>query len=276
MLRLSRDRLIVALEPAAVSWVRLRGAWARQVTAKRSVAVNPALGKEPWNGAIAALHHEIGELQRERLRVTVVLSNHFVRYTMVPAANGARADEQLALARFQFTKVHGERAASWDVRLTVGPAGTPRLASAVQASLLEALKGCFPRPVRPRLTSVQPYLMSAFNFWRHRMAAEGTWLLLVEPDRACLAMFAGNTWTAVQNVRSSDAAPENWLSLLDREKLRSSLERVPGTVLTRSSVPAPAGLRASKDWNFVMLDPPALPGAPAAEHERYAIALHAA
>ncbi len=63
-------------------------------------------------------------LRRERMNVTVVLSNHFVRYAVVPfdsAVSGA-SEEELALARFHFTKIHGERAKGWEVRMSEGRA----------------------------------------------------------------------------------------------------------------------------------------------------------
>ena len=55
---------------------------------------------------------------RGRVDVTVVLSNHFVRYAVLPAQDGAATpEEELALARFQFAKIHGERAKGWEVRV---------------------------------------------------------------------------------------------------------------------------------------------------------------
>ena len=58
---------------------------------------------------------------------------------------GARSPrEELALARFHFAKVHGERANGWDIRVGAGARGAPRLASAVDAGLIEALRARFP------------------------------------------------------------------------------------------------------------------------------------
>ena len=90
-----------------------------------------------------------------KLDVTVVLSNHFARYTVVPPQVDATAEEELALARFHFAKIHGERARGWEVRISRAGDG-PRLACAIDASLLERLKACFPKGGKARLASVQP------------------------------------------------------------------------------------------------------------------------
>jgi hypothetical protein len=274
--RLWRDRLLVSLAPTAVSWVRLSRGLKPRVIGKRTIAVSGESTLEPWQGAVAVLQEEIEQLRRERLAVTVVLSNHFVRYAVVPRSDrSASADEALALGRFHFSKIHGERAAAWDVRLASGGGSKPSVASAVDKTLLDALKATFPPRGRAKLVSVQPYTMSAFNFWRRKIGHEGAWLLLVEPGTACLALIARNEWVTIQNVRSG-AASENWPALLDREKHRTSLPEVPTTVLTRSTIHASSALTARKDWHFVVLDAPVSPGMADDEAEAYAMALHAA
>jgi hypothetical protein len=277
VLRLSRDRLLVSLAPSTVSWVRLSGGFRPRVVSKHSLTVAGETGPEPWDGAVALLREEAEQLRRERLAVTVVLSNHFVRYTVVPPLDHASSrNEALALARFHFSKIHGERAAGWDVRLASPPSAKPTLASAIDSALLEALKACFPREGSAHLASVQPYTMSAFNFWRHKVGSDGAWLLLVEPGTACLAMLAGKDWATIQSVKSGYASSDNWPALLDREKHRVTTRSVPRIVLTRSTVPPSSALTARKDWHFIALEPPALPGITQGEREPYAMALHAA
>jgi hypothetical protein len=47
-------------------------------------------------------------------------------------------------------------------------------------------------------------------------------------------------------------------------------------VLARSRVPAKLDAETRREWQVLMLDPPALPGVPEAQLERYSMALHAA
>ena len=159
-----------------------------------------------------------------RLDVTVVLSNHFARYTIVAEQEDATAEEELALARFRFAKIHGERARGWEVRISRAGDG-PRLACAIDASLLERLKACFPKGGKARLASVQPALMAVYNAARKRIPREGAWLLLTEPGRSCLARVAPKGWGSVQNGPESD-----WERQIERERNRSG-EALPTVVL---------------------------------------------
>ena len=71
---------------------------------------------EPWRGALDDFRLKAAALRR-RVDVSVVLSNHFVRYALLPPQDAVTPEEELALARFQFTKIHGERVKSWEVRV---------------------------------------------------------------------------------------------------------------------------------------------------------------
>ena len=274
MSRLWPDRLLVSLEPGAVALARVTGGFKQQLIGKRVLECDPAFGTEPWQGAVAALGSALQSLRGERLRVTVVLSNHFVRYILVPFdAAAVSPSEELALARFHFAKVHGERANAWDIRVGAGARGEPRLASALDAGLIEALRAHFPRQGKPRLASVQPYLMSAFNLWG-RAIARDAWLLLIEPQRACCARLnARGDWQAVQAARGEFTTPEEWARLLDREGLRTGTPAAASTVLVHApGAGAPANGTANQ-WKFTSVALPALPGYLPREDTRLAMAL---
>ena len=212
MSRLFPERLLIALSPAEVSAVRWRGFPRRRVVATSRVACDAASGGEPWQGAVAALD----ALQDQGpCKVTVVLSNHFVRYAVVPWSDalGTPAEED-AYVRHHFVKIHGERAKTWRLRSSESAAGAPRLASAVDAGLIDALARRFPQGGRARLVSVQPQLMRKFNEWRGLVPAQGAWLVLAEADRACVALLAGGRWRTVQNGK------EPWLEQLERARYR--------------------------------------------------------
>jgi len=181
--------------------------------------------QEPWRGALEDLTRKVAAL-RGRADVTVVLSNHFVRYAVLPAQDGAAtAEEELALARFQFAKIHGDRAKAWDVRVSPEGEGA-QLACAIDTELLQGIKACFAKAGKARLASVQPFLMAAFNESRRRIPGEGAWLVLAERERTCLARVAARGWASVHNGRETDAE-----ELLERERSRASGERLPSLVL---------------------------------------------
>jgi hypothetical protein len=154
---------------------------------------------------------------KQPCKVTVVLSNHFVRYALVPWSDAlAGAAEEDAYVRHHFAKIHGERAKSWVLRSSEGPRGAPRLASAIDKDLLGEIKACFPAKGRARLVSVQPALMAGFNGVCGKFPAAGAWLVFADAERACVALHARGRWLAVQNARGS------WQELLERERHRSA------------------------------------------------------
>lgn len=220
------EPLVVRLAPAQIA-----------VGAKR-YPCDPAYGTEAWHGALQALKG----IKFQRSRVTVVLSNHFVRYALVPWSGAlATPSEEEAYLRHYFAKIHGERAKAWLFRASEARRGEPRLASAVDAELVAAIRALFPKGGAARLVSVQPALMHVFNGARGAMPQPGgAWLVIAEPDRACVALHADGAFRAVQNAKGE------WRTLLERERFRAPHEgTLPDLVLL-----AGAAAPADGDWKF--------------------------
>ncbi len=277
MLRLWPSRLLVSLASTGVSWLRLGSAVKPRVLARRTIRLDSEFGAEPWQGAVEALRLEADSWRVSPASVTIVLSNHFVRYLVVPQNKGVSGiEEEFALARYHFARVYGEPSRAWDVRLSGAGTTGPRIACAIDPGLLKALHGCFPREKVSRLQSVQPLLMSAFNFWRRQFPSSGTWFLLVEAERACLALVTGQTWTSVQNVRGHYPDPEAWVTLLDRERWRTNMEHVPDTVLVHAPQLPAARMAGLRGWKLLGLQTPPFKGLSAIEQSEYAAALTAA
>jgi len=107
---------------------------------------------------------------------------------------------------------------------------------------VEALKAAFPKNGKAKLVSVQPELMEAANRWRQAIPAAGAWLVLAEPERACIALHAAQGWRSVQNAKG------DWFNLLDRERyrLQDADSEVPSLVLL-CGTKAPAN---ADGWEF--------------------------
>ena len=116
---LSRDRVLIGLEPRAVHAVRLKTHEKRSASGAWPDALKEVLAG--WT----------------RAEATVVASNRLVRYVVVPRTAGVSGEaEETALARHHFTRVYGERARDWDVRYS----RESGLASAIDAELVEGLR----------------------------------------------------------------------------------------------------------------------------------------
>lgn len=276
MSRSWRDRLLIGLSPSELSLVRVKGLLRPRVVSKTVVPCDPAFGSESWHGAAAVLRDEAARFSDDALDVTLVLSNHFVRYTLVPWNDAlASAAEERAFARHCFVKIHGERSKAWTLSLSEEASGAPRIASAIDTALLDAIRACFPPDSRARLVSVQPSLMTAVNFWCRSAVQSGAWLLIAEPERACLALHGEGHWQTVQNTKGSYGTPEDWGELLDRERLRTpSAEGV-----TKVLVHAVDGIATSGPqgglWQFEPLSLPAMQGYSPLEDTRFTMALAA-
>src|SRR5438477_8405084 len=110
VLRLSSDRILIALAPDSLALLRVSGGARPRVSEKLTIACDPALGTAPWQGAAAALGELASETRDANAAVTVVLSNHFARFILVPWSEGlGNAEEEAAFVRYCFAKVHGER-----------------------------------------------------------------------------------------------------------------------------------------------------------------------
>ena len=110
MLRSWRERLLVGVSPSELTLVRMSGALRPRVTTKQATHCDPAFGSEPWHGAVAMLKDAAERLRGEALDLTIVLSNHFVRYALIPWNDAlASTAEELAYARHCLAKIHGER-----------------------------------------------------------------------------------------------------------------------------------------------------------------------
>lgn len=268
---LPRPRVLIGLSPAAATLARLDGGLKPRLVAKRALDCDPAVAGDPWAGAAAALPALAAELKDLRCDVTVVLSNHFVRYALVPASDTLKGgDEETAFARYCFAKVHGDRAKAWEVRLSAADGSSSRVASAIDSGLLAAIRACFPPDGRARLVSVQPYLMAAFNRSDARKGRHSGWLLLVEPQRACLACIEGGRWTAVRSVKGDYDAPALWTELLDRERYVAGSSAEADVTVHAPAASTPA---ASGAWRFRVLPGPALEGSSASDDRRLAMAL---
>src|SRR3954463_14363546 len=196
--RLFPQKLQLRLSPGEI---RVRG---------ERIACDAAYGSEAWHGALEKLE----ALQLGKARVAIELSNHFVRYALVPwtEALSTPAEEEVYV-RHHFAKIHGERAKGWAVRASEAAPGAPRLASAVDGALIVTLKKVFAAK-KAKLASIQPLLMARFNAARGALPRDGAWLVIAEPERACIALHGGRSWRTVQNAKGP------WRATLQRERHR--------------------------------------------------------
>ena len=206
------DRLLVAHRP--------RG-FRQGLMATTTVPVpGSSEGSAGWEPAAAALEaHLAANPQWRGASLRIILSNHFVRYVLVPWSDDlSNEKEHLVLARRHFAVTHGPVAKNWAIRMSLDRPGESHVASALDESLMSRLT-LAAAASHTRLVSVEPLLMASFNRWQQDFREESQWFVTVENGMLCGALLGRNRWVALRRWRTQgDWASE--LSLwLSREQL---------------------------------------------------------
>lgn len=239
--RLRPDALAVALYPGHLQIARLGGGWRRRVKQQETLTLATApAGAPAWQPALEALATLVSSGQLAGARVSLVLSSHFVHYTLVPWNDLLRSEaEKVAYARQRLVRVHGEAAQGWALRLSAAGVHQARLACAIPGALLQAVEEVM-APLGQRYVSLQPHLMACFNRWAPRLDTQARWLAVAEPGLMCLALLQDGQWQSVRTVRMKGDGIERLPDLLRRESCL--VDGTGGTErLSVLGLPLPAG-----------------------------------
>jgi len=223
VLPLLRDELQIALSPGQLAMVRLEHSLSMRglipcAKSKHTADFDPAInGETPWEVALQVLDTELSRLKAQKAVAKVILSNHFMRYTMMPWSDTlSDVTEEEAYARHCFRQLYGSDAEHWELRLSPQRAGLPQLACAVDARFLTAMRDVFKRNA-VMLKSVQPRLMAAYNNSRKSLQNSSAWLVLYEPGNLCLAMLQQGYFSSIRTFRSGNNWRDTLLLALERE-----------------------------------------------------------
>ena len=273
------DELRIVLAPEQVVLVRLAWRLTRhgpipRVTAKSIVDFQPAAADEAaWDTALKALETEMSRLLPRKAVARVVLSNHFMRYTLVPWSESlSDAAEEQAYARHCFRMIYGADAEQWELRLSPERDEFPQLASAVDSRLLAALRAMFERN-GVVLKSVQPRLMAAYNNCRPALRECSAWFALYEPGSLCLALLQQGHWASVRTLRSGSRWGDTLALALEREAYLAEADEMPREVFLWAPELGKTALPESGHWIIHALQPQLRAPLAAEYDERFAMAL---
>lgn len=210
----------------------------------------PEEGAPPWRAPLLALEAVLPGFADGKTTATAVLSNQFLHYTMVPwRAELADGEEELSFTRHCFTKVYGNDAQQWELRLNPEAPDVPRLASAVDAELLNAMRGVFGTAGIP-LRSIQPHLMAVYNDFRGDLRKRNAWFALLEPGNLCLALLNGGRWMRVRSLRIGREWLEELPQILERESYLVDTPDVPHDVYLWDAGLGEKALPEMASWHF--------------------------
>lgn len=234
-----RDELRILLTPQRVVLQRRGRGMGTAVGAPLSVEVGSA---DPfrWAAAIEALAGLLAQRPCRGADAVVILSNHFARYTLVPASDLlVTREDELRFAQQDFARIYGPAAERWHVAVSAGGDG-PSVASGVAVDLVDALRATLAaHGLRPK--SLQTGLMALFNAARTRMPAGTVRLLAVEPGMAVSALLAP-AWVRVRSQRIGPAQDLDRIVQRERTLDETPVDDEAVCVLPLVALPVPEAL----------------------------------
>lgn len=274
-----REELRVVLYPQQVLLLRIareftRRGLSRRVLEQRAVTcADAAVGDFPWSAALATLRTELSGLAHSTAFATVILSDHFMRYALVPWSGELRdAEEEAALARYHFRRAYGAAAESWELRLSPDRPGSAQLASAADGTLTDAVRTSF-AGAGIKLRSIQPSLMAAYNCCRSRLQGSNAWFVLFETGSLCIALLQQGRWGSVRKLRADDDWRDALPLLLERESYLCDKDAAVDDIFLWAPELEEASLPASPRLNIHALQPVLQPGFMPEYDRRFAIAM---
>ncbi len=281
---LFRDELRVLMTPEQVLLARIERSvgWnglKRRVLERKALSCAAFSAKDgqggatPWGASLQAVEAALAGNAGRKAVATVILSNHFVRYTLLPWSDvPATEEEEMAYARHTFRQAYGDAAEGWELRLSPGRIGRPQLASAVDKRLPDALRSAFGR-AGIALDSIQPHLMTACNACHPGLEGRSAWFALVEPGSLCLALLRQGGWESVRTMRMNGDGRVALPLMLEREANLTESAAAVDEVMLWAPWLANAQLPASKRWKFRRLQPRLRAGMAPLDDPRFAVAL---
>lgn len=147
---------------------------------------------------INALKSVAGKINAKQVRF--MISNHFVRYGVLPWQEGIVARQDwLALAQHDFRKRFGAVADQWQVRVSLNGYGKSIAISAIDQALLDDLQA-LAQTQQWQIVSIEPLLVSILNSKlgsksaTQKYTAQNAWLVIAEPERVLLCETNQQEW----------------------------------------------------------------------------------
>ena len=266
-----RDELRIALSPDRVVLARISRRWRPKVVAKDAVLC-AGLATSDWRSCVEGLRQVLQEPAWQQADATIVLSNHFVRYALVPWSERlVSADEKQAWVRHHFSERYGETAVPTDYRWSEDRPDAPCVASAIDSELVSEISAAC-EPAALRLRSIQPYLMAVFNHCRRYVKRVPAWIVIAESGRVCVASISNGQWRTI----TSAGVGEDWqaeLSLVLERRLLLAEEQAPAVVFAYGADVTDLGLDDVDDVRLKVLAPRTLRGYSPQSDAEYGMAL---
>lgn len=250
MSRWHRERILAWMSPRAVVIARQRrGLSASRIVAHRERDLTESRPGRNGSSCVAALEAELELSGWGGRRLSIAISDHFVRYATLPWRRGLRTRAEWdAYAAHELEARYGALH-DQEIRIASAPAGGNRIAAAVDAAFLQALREMAVRRGL-RILGVEPNACRVANHFRRQFGRCGH-LLIAEPNRVTWLSLTEDRWTDMVSVRNADGSALAPLAMSVR--MRAGLDSEADTIWVWGPFDAVDFTRAS----IVRLEPAA-------------------
>ena len=181
------------------------------------------------------LKQVLAKPQWQRVLPVIVMSNHFVRYSVIPwNIELTGAIERQAYLKHCFNLSFGESTKLWDFRMSEPEFGQSSIASAISSPLLTALHDVFEQS-NLKIAAIYPHLMLEINQTLRQIKtasklnqqeANQFWFVAIQSGRVCLALMENSGWKLVKNVAIEADVNEQIGALIQRETVIYGIENI--------------------------------------------------
>jgi hypothetical protein len=199
VLRSLTDQLRIVVTPEQIGAVRLR--FGRPLGEVATVNVENG----SWDAALRALNGLQKDTLPKGARCMVLLSDHFMRYQVLPWQPALTTrGEWDAFARQSFKIAFGAISDKWRISLSMHRYGTPLVAASVEEDFVQGVEAVV-QSMGLKLQGIEPHFMSVFNRYRNRCKKADFWLVIHEAGgRLCMAKVNNRQWTNVSSRQLSE------------------------------------------------------------------------
>ncbi|MEI2767785.1 MAG: hypothetical protein V9E86_04630 [Nitrosomonas sp.] len=255
MSQLWRDQIYVFLAPERLDWVHYRRGFKPVQLNKDTVFCEQMQNGSPWQNALKLLESHLTDVTSAEL--TVILSNHFVRFvTLQPQAEITTPEEVKSYAAFRMREIYAERSESWDLSVSDWNPTTGAICAAINRDLMDRLQEITKRS-EVKLKAVEPYLAAAYDHWQKQLNSQKSYFVVVESGRFCSAIVINGVWQSIRNQRvlSQDTheLAEELVVALDQEAVLLGNKEITETVYVFAPEYPQLVLPSNCGWLMVML-----------------------
>ena len=194
-----RDQIYVFLAPERVDFVHFQRGFKAAQLSRETIHCVKTEDSASWQNVFAILENHLANTKGKEL--TVILSNHFVRYVTLPPQQEITTPEEVkSYALFRMREIYSDRIESWELSISDWSPATGAVCAAIERDLMMQLQEMTKR-LGVKLKAVEPYLAAVYDHWQKQLSGQKVYLAVAEPGRICTAIIVDGTWKSIRNQR---------------------------------------------------------------------------